>query len=399
MSFTVSGTKLEKARIRSRRLPNGLGSLKVTDAMCYVFLAFLVIGSTWGYTSDDSFYLVGTALGMILGVTSVLTKAYTKKELVFVAGMLVLSIMIALVARSLTLLLTTVVIASSKGMKVKSLLTFFLAIKILSLVSLLFFGWLGLFDTVEAAHYSALLGGTVERVRINDVATNILHLGLFTILMLFVVRAGDRLSLLAYAVMMAVNVAFYFLISYSSGGLLVTTCAIVFSAMVHYSGVARKILCRFSFLVVPITVVLFLYTGFEYDGTGWIAKLNHLTTGRIAYNHYWLTAHGITLFGVNPAGEPAAFDNSVVYLLVGLGVFAGFIVLMAYCSTMRRLGRMGETYQLLLILMFYLFSMSESILPSIVVNPSIFVVVSVMLNGFYQSDFTSAAAAERASAK
>ena len=34
----------------------GASSLKVTDAFWYALLAFLVTGSTWGYTSDDIWY-------------------------------------------------------------------------------------------------------------------------------------------------------------------------------------------------------------------------------------------------------------------------------------------------------------------------------------------------------
>ena len=36
----------------------GASSLKVTDAFWYALLAFLVTGSTWGYTSDDIWYLI-----------------------------------------------------------------------------------------------------------------------------------------------------------------------------------------------------------------------------------------------------------------------------------------------------------------------------------------------------
>lgn len=386
MTSTVFHAQGAEAHVRPQRLSNRLGSLRVADAICYALLAFLVIGSTWGYTSDNVFYLLGTALGIILGIASALTKKYTNREFLIIAALFVLSAMIALTSHSLTLLLSMVVIASSKGMRIRSLLSFFLVIKLGSFILLLLFGWLGLFDTVEASHYSALVGDTVERMRINGVATNILHLGLFSIMMMLIYRGNNRLRLSSYIAMMIINVAFYYLISYSSGGLLITSMAVFLAALTRYSKVIKGIICRFSFLSVPLTTALFLYTGYRFDGTGWISELNHLTTGRIAYNHYWLTAHGITLFGVNPNGEPAAFDNSIIYLLVGLGVIAGITILVSYCSTMMRLGKRKDSLTLLFVLMFYLFSMSESILPSVVVNPSLFIVVSVLLDGFYQDD-------------
>ena len=370
----------------SRRQSGFLQSMKVTDAMTYALIAFLVIGSTLGYTSDDAWYLTGTALGMILGLSSVLSKQYSRTELVVVAAAFVVSLLVAIVARSLTLLLTTVVIASSKGMRVSDLLKFFLLVKGVSFSVLVIFGALGIFDTIEVAHYSALVGDTISRFRINGVATNILHLGLFAIIMLIIAIRQEKLTFLSYSLMMAMNVAFYFFISYSSGGLIVTSCAVLLAAAVRCSKLFRRAVCKYGFLLVPATIALFLYTGYQYDGTGIIEQFNHLMTGRIAYNHYWLTTYGPTLFGISATGQPAAFDNSVVYLIVGQGIIAALAILGGYWAAARRLGKAGKPYILLLVLFFYLFSMSESILPSIVVNPSIIVVVDVILPGFYCDD-------------
>lgn len=360
--------------------------MKVTDALTYALIAFLVISSTLGYTSDDAWYTTGTALGMILGLSSAFSKQYSRKELVVVAVAFVVSLLVAIMARSLTLLLTTVVMASSKGMSVKDLLKFFLLVKSVSFSILVIFGALGIFDTVEAAHYSALVGDTIIRTRINGVATNILHLGLFAITVLIIAIKQDKLTFLSCILMMTVNVAFYYFISFSSGGLITTSCAVLLAAAIRYSKLIRRAVCKYGFLLVPITIVLFLYTGYQYDGTGIIEQFNHLTTGRIAYNHYWLETYGPTLFGVNAAGQPAAFDNSVVYLIVGQGVIAALAILGGYWAAARRLGKAGEPYTLLLVLFFYIFSMSESVLPSVVVNPSLFVVVGVLLPGFYCDD-------------
>ena len=370
-------------RLATRSKSGLLQSMKVSDAMTYVLVAYLVIGSTLGYASDDSWYLIGTGLGTILGFSSVLSKKYSRKELAVVAAAFTASLLIALVARSLTLLLTTVVIVSSKGMSVKALLKFFLAVKGASFAVLILFGALGVFETIEVAHYSALVGGTISRSSINGVATNILHLGLFAIIILIIAIKQDKLSMLSYVAMMCVNIAFYYFISYSSGGLIVTTCALVLAAALRYSKLIMRLVCKYGCLIVPLTIVLFMYTGYQYSGAGIIEEFNHLTTGRIAYNHYWLTTFGPTLFGVNAAGQPAAFDNSVVYLVVGQGIIAATAILAGYWVAARRLGKSGDAYTLLMVLFFYLFSMSESILPSVVVNPSLFVVVDALLPGFY----------------
>lgn len=357
--------------------------MKVADIMTYALFAYLVIGSTWGYTSNDEWYLIGTGLGIILGFSSIVSRKYSHKELATIATAFIVSVLIAIVARSLTLLLTTAVIASSKGMRVTSLLKFFFAIKAASLFALIAFGMLDIFDVVEVSHYSALAGGTIGRLSINGVATNILHLGLFAMMVSIIAIEQYKLSLLAYIAMMAINIFFYYAISYSSGGLLVTSCALALSAAARFSRLARKAICKYAFFVLPISVIFFLYTGYQYNGTGIIEEFNHLTTGRIAYNHYWLSTHGLSLFGINAAGQPAAFDNSIVYLLVGQGVIAAIAILGGYWIAMRRLGKSGEVYVLIFVLSFYLFSMSESILPSVVVNPSLFVVVDVLLPGFY----------------
>lgn len=374
------------SRRRDRRVGvRDASSLKVTDAFWYALLAFLVTGSTWGYTSDDMWYLIGTALGVILGVVSILSKKYSGRELGLSFGMVLLSIAVALSSRSLTLLLTSVLVVASKEMRLDAILRAFLVVKAMSFISLIVFGLLGLVDVEAVSHYSALAGGTIVRQSLNGVATNILHLGLFALFVLLIALKRDKLRFASYLVMMAINIVFYRYVSYSSAGILVTGCAILLAMGVRYSGVVAKALCRFGYLIVPFTVVFFIYTGYQYDGTGWIAELNHLMTGRIAYNHYWLTEIGPTLFGVNPAGAPAAFDNSVVYLMVGLGIFAAVAVLAGYFFAMRRLGHSRDFYLLVAVFMFYVFSMSESVLPSAVVNPSLFIVVAAISPGFYKT--------------
>ena len=366
-------------------------SLKVTDVFWYALLAFLVAGSTWGNTSDDMWYLVGTAFGVILGAVSILSKKYSGRELGLLCGMVALSIVVALSSRSLTLLLTSVLVIASKEMRLDTILRAFLVVKAISFVSLIVFGLVGFVDVEAVSHYSALAGGTIVRQSLNGVATNILHLGLFALFVLIIAIKQEKLGLASYLAMMAVNIVFYRYVSYSSAGILVTGCAILLAMGVRYSGTVSKMLCRLGYLVVPFTVVFFIYTGYQFDGTGWIAELNHLMTGRIAYNHYWLTVIGPTLFGVNPEGAPAAFDNSVVYLTVGLGVFVAMAIFAGYFFAMRRLGRSRDSYLLVAVFMFYVFSMSESVLPSAVVNPSLFIVVAVISPGFYKALETNGA--------
>lgn len=383
MSLPLHSSMVRSYRFNARSKSDLLQGMQVSDAMTYALIAYLVIGSTLGYTSNDSWYAIGTGLGMILGFSSVLSKKFRREELAVAVLAFSISLVVAIIARSLTLLLTTVLIVSSKGMSVKALLKFFLAVKGASFTVLILFGALGVFDVVTVAHYSALVNETIGRLSINGVATNILHLGLFAMMVLIIAVKQDELSLLAYIAMMTVNIIFYYAVSYSSGGLLVTSCALILSAAARYSKLARKVTCKYAFLIVPISIIFFLYTGYQYNGTGMIEELNHLTTGRIAYNHYWLSTHGLSLFGINATDQPAAFDNSIVYLLVGQGIFVAIAVLGGYWVAMRRLGKISEVYALIFVLSFYLFSMSESILPSVVVNPSLFVVVDVLLPGFY----------------
>lgn len=364
--------------------PTGASTLKVADAFWYVMLAILVCGSTWGYTSNDIGYLVGTCFGVILGIVSILSRHYSKNGLLITGILIALASIVALSSRSLTLLLSALLILGSKDMDLHSIIKAFFIVKSVSLISLMAFACLGLVNVDSISHYSALAGGTIVRQSINGASTNTLHLGLFSILILYIIIKRNRLRGISFLAMMAINYLFYRYISYSSAGLLVTGFAVLLAMGIRYSKVIKILLCRFGYLVVPVTFIFFMYTGYKFDGTGWIAEINHLMTGRIAYDHYWLTAIGPTWFGINPSGETAAFDNSIIYLVVGLGVFVAALVLTAYFIAMKRLGRNQDAYLLLAVFMFYLFSMSESVIPSVVVNPSLFIVVAVICKGFYR---------------
>ena len=222
---------------------------------------------------------------------------------------------------------------------------------------LVIFGALGIFDTIEVAQYSALVGDTISRFRINGVATNILHLGLFAIMILIITIKQGKLTFLSYGLMMVVNVMFYYFVSYSSGGLIVTSCAVLLAAGVRYSKLIRRAVCKYGFLLIPTTIALFLYTGYQYDGTGVIEQFNHLMTGRVAYNHYWLEAYGPTLFGVSASGKPCIRQQRRIHRRPRHDCCVGHS---GRILSLRADWENPEEPYILLLVILFLFSMSES---------------------------------------
>lgn len=357
---------------------HGLSSMPLADVLFLISYAIQCAGQTLGYTSGDSVYFILTAISCVLLAAGALCREYDDHDLIVLAAFTAVALVNMLLTGKFTVLLTALLLVAAKGMRIRTILGCVFVAKAVCLPLLLLFGWLGVFSISSSQHYSAAADGFVTRISINGSSTNIIHLGLCTLFALAIVLWRRHCGLPVLLCMMAANLALYFSLTRSVTGVMVTSAMLAVAALLKYSPGFAAVFDRMAWLLPTICLAIFLYTGYAYRSSGWIGELDHLMTGRIRNNHWWLTNYGPSVFGQSSTVTTVAFDNSVVYMIVRQGLVLTVILFGAMTVMLYRYGRSRNTGMTFFLSVMLVYSMSESILPSAVANPSLFLLLPLL---------------------
>ena len=362
---------------------NALGSMSVLDLFFFVMLAACVIFQTWGYSFSDRVYIGVVALTGILAAAKMLASRYTARDFIVCVFLLGIGLFFALKAHRYTVLLSAVLLIAAKGVETRRLLTGFLGIKAFAIASLIVLAAVGVFSVETFQHYRMTSGEFETRILINGAATNIVHLGFFTVVVLWLCLRYGRIRVRDVVVLLALDVTLYLCVTRSTAGVALSALAVLFMFTCSKSKGVEDAFLRLAPFVPFALMLIMLTLGYAYGSSGFMDFINKLSTGRIAYDHYWLTAYGPTLLGSDFAEliSEGNFDDSFVYVLVVYGVIFAALLYGAVTKLLVEM-RQGEAAPgALLVVLFLVYSAAESMYPSAVVNPSLFLLTSVLFDG------------------
>lgn len=360
-----------------------LGSMSVLDLFFFVMLAACVVFQTWGYSFNDKIYIGVVVLASILAAAKMLASRYTARDLFVCVFLLGIGLFFALKAHRYTVLLSAVLLIAAKGVETRRLLTGLLGIKAFAIASLFVLAAVGVFGVETFQHYRMTSGEFETRTLINGAATNIVHLGFFTVAVLWLCLRYRRIRVHDVVVLLALDVTLYLGVTRSTAGVALSALAVLLIFTCSKSkGVEGAFLRLAPF--VPFALMLIMVTlGYAYGSSGFMDFINKLSTGRIAYDHYWLTAYGPTLLGSDFAEltHEGNFDDSFVYVLVVYGIVFAALLYGAVTKLLVEMRQGGAASGALLVVLFLVYSAAESMYPSAVVNPSLFLLISVLFDG------------------
>lgn len=371
---------------------NTLGDMSLPELFFYVLLAVCVVFQTWGYSFRDASYVGSVVLVGFLALAKILASRYTRRDLIsrytrrdliICALLLGVGLFFVLKAHRYTVLLSVVLLIAAKGVPTRRLLTSFLGIKLFAIVSLFILAAIGVFDVEAVQHYRMTTGEIEMRMLINGAATNIVHLGFFTVAVLWLCLKYERIRVHHVVLLLVLDVAMYLSVTRSAAGVALSALAALLIFACSKSRVVESVFLRLAPLVPFGLMLVMVAFGYTYGSSGFMDFVNKLSTGRIAYDHYWLVTYGPTLFGADYAQliDEGNFDDSFVYVIVVYGVVFGALLYGAVTKLLVEMRREGAASGALLVALFLVYSAAESMYPSAVVNPSLFLLTSVLFDG------------------
>lgn len=355
----------------------------VTELFFFVFLFVTVAFQTLGFAFGDMAYMGAVALFSILLAVKVFSERYSAKDLTVCLIMLGLGTFLAWHTHKYTVLLSALLLVAAHGIDVDTILGRFLVFKTISLLALFLLAAVGVLDTATALHYRAVTGEFETRVFINGASGNILHLGLCTVCALYCYRRYRRITVKSVLLLMLANVSLYLSITRSVAGVAMTTMTLaMFLLCSRMPRLEKLVTCLAPFIPV-VLLVSSVAIGLSYGQSEFANLVNRLMTGRTAYDNYFLTTYGVSLFGADYSQliSEGNFDNSYVYSLVIYGaVFTALLFVCVTTSLLRNNLRKDASRKSLLFVVFLVYGIAESMYPSAVVNPSLYLLLPILFD-------------------
>lgn len=365
------------------RKGGALGNMGALDFFFFIMLGVCVVFQTWGYSFSDKVYVGVVALAGVFAAAKMLASRYSARDMIVCVFLLGIGLYFALKVHRYTVLLTAVLLIAAKGIETRQLLTGFLGIKAFAIVSLFALAALGVFSVETVQHYRMTSGEFETRTLINGAATNIVHLGFFTVAVLWLCLRYGRIRVRDVVVLLALDAAIYLGITRSTAGVALSALAVLLMFACSKSKGIESAFLRLAPCAPFALMLIMVAFGYAYGSSGFMDSVNKLSTGRIAYDHYWLTAYGPTPLGSDFAeltGE-GNFDDSFVYVLVVYGVVFAALLYGAVTKLLVEMRQGGAASGALLVVLFLVYSAAESMYPSAVVNPSLFLLNAVLFDG------------------
>lgn len=348
--------------------------MDILEFFFFLLLAVCIVFQTWGFSFGDQAYFGAVILVGILAASKILASRYTGHDLIVCGILLAVGLFFAFRSHRYTLLLTALLLISAKGIETRRLLSSYLWIKVFAILSLFGLATIGVFDVDTFQHYRMTTGEFETRTLINGAATNIVHLGFFAVSVIWLCLRYGKIHLREVAMLLILDSVLYLAVTRSVAGVSLSAISILLIYVCSKSKASERLLLRIAPLLPFGLMLVMVILGYAYGSGELLESINRLSTGRIAYDHYWLEAYGPTILGSSFTEliDEGNFDDSFVYVLVIYGIVFAFLLYGAVTALLARMRREGDASGALLVILFLIYSVVESMYPSAVVNPSLF---------------------------
>lgn len=343
--------------------------------LCYLFAIVLI--STLGYTASSILYKIIVGMGAVLAIASLCVQKYTTKYLFLVVALFALFLIEIKITKKTTLMLTLLLLIAAKGIAQRKILATFLIAKLSGLFLMFVFVIFGLFKIEKHTYYKMGLSKYIQRISINGYGTTLIHLSVITCFVLYFILKRSKVGF-AYYLFYVVTNYFAYRISLSTMGFLVGNVSILIFFVAEKSYKFRKLFTRLSIWYIPMFILFSFSTALLYSKSSIVDFLDRLFQGRIRYNNIFLTNHPFSVFGSGMLYDEGWFDNSYVYIWVAYGAIVFLVLLGAMQKMIAEYRKNNDWIALLLIFVYLLVGISESIYPSAVVNPSLFLLLPLL---------------------
>lgn len=324
--------------------------IKLSELFYYLFFLLLLFAKGIGFYDGQPAFKLLLVLAVVMWIGKMCLTLYTKREIIYVTGLLGLGALTYLVSGEKGAFLYILMITALKGIPQKKLFQVGLAGWAFSFGILTWANALHLVEGPFKVHEKYGMG-MVIRWGLGYSHPNVLHISYLVLVMFIVCVFQARYNWKLALGLMAGNILI-FVYSLSSTGVIVVTAFLALSLYWmrrRRMGRAEMLLVR---LVLPVFLIYSLLAPVLLSGKAF-DFVNDLTNTRLNLAKYFLTLQLPTLFGTRVADivtDKLTMDNSYVFAFVTYGMVLFAVIVIAYFLLIRRLCKEQRGMELCVIL-------------------------------------------------
>lgn len=321
-----------------------------------------------GFNSGSKIYLILFVFGCAIVGSKIVSNKYTKKEILIMCLLVIIGILDFWIGKSPTIMFTAIALCSLKNVDLNRLLKIILVVKIVTFISMIILSFSGIISEPVVTLYRD--GKYIKRYLFGYNHPNEAHIAFASIIFIYMYLNMDKCTVLKSIVLFVLNYIMYIFTVSRTGLITVTLCILIWGLWNKFPKMHNKLV----FIAKKAYSILFIITIFSallYSDSNISVEADRYLSGRLNYNSYLLKNYFPPIIGNEIYNKFVNIDNGYIALMYNGGISAFILISYLYIKTCKILDRKNKSNELLLILFFLSYTLTESFLPSISVNISL----------------------------
>ncbi len=338
----------------------------------YAYFAINMLMKAFCYDHGTQIYKCFLLFAMMFWGVKVVTTKYSLREVFWIAVLLAVGIMLAVITKQNTWLFLFMTIMAMKNCRFHVMIQLAVIIRTTGLILLVGGSLLGIYDIGYAVTLNSdYVGTAVYNFAMNE--PNTAYLAVFLTLLLLLYYNYERLNFWWFLGTSAVAVVFYQVTFCRTGVAVFFFCwALIIFEKVIKSKRIKAVLT----LSVPVGALLSLVTMLFYNGENSLMHLlNHFVSGRIYIMNTYYLDQGISLLPRTQQTFYASYhgliDNAYMFVFLYGGVIVALFFFALVCMTLVKLYRQGHYKELVMMGALALYGVLEQFVMNGFMNPFI----------------------------
>ena len=340
--------------------------LNKSDLEYYLFFIIIEIAEAINKGSSNQTVFLFSIVAIVFLLYKLISTQYSYLELFFVMVLGGLSIMIFLNTKKLGGILSMIALLGLKGVDPKKLLKLCLYLRSLSFAIVVGLTSFGVIQNTKLIHIRG--DDSVVRYSMGFSHPNQFHLAFIILLLLCMYFYFEKLNIIHILIFSVLNL-FVYSKSFSR-----TSCIIgffaIFMMLWFKSKVFLKLKNMICYSILPLGFAVSILPSLFYDKIAMIRTIDRLLQWRITFSRYYLEKYEVKLFGNNLHNDSIVLDSGYIELIVNYGLVFTILYVIAFYILIHRFVKQEKYKELLLIVCFLCYGITEAFIPNLFANVS-----------------------------
>lgn len=343
-----------------------LSQLKKSDLEYYLFFIIIETAEAINKGSSNQIVFLFSFTAIFFLCYKLINSRYSYTELFIVFLLGALSILIFYNTRKIGGILSIIALLGLRGVDTRKLLKLSFYVRSISFIIVVSLSSIGIIQNTKLIHVRGV--SSVIRYSMGFSHPNQFHLAFIIILLLYLYFYFEKINVLHIIALCLLNLLIYQK-SFSRTSFIIGFFAI-FMMVWFRSNVLCKLKNFVCYGILPIGFMVSIVPALLYDKIGIIRKVDRLLQWRITFGRHYLEQYQINLFGNNLHNDTTVLDSGYIELIMNYGIIFTLLYVVAYYVLIHRFVKNRNYKELLLIVCFLCYGVTEAFIPNLFVNVS-----------------------------